>query len=33
MALNKVMYVCNQVPTCCVLNGLKCEPQPKKLDN
>ena len=44
MALNNVMYICNhckpiiiisknEVPACCVLNGLKCEPLPKELDN
>ena len=40
-SLNKVMYICNhckpiirknEVPACCVLNGLKCEPLPKELD-
>ena len=42
VALNKVMYICNhckpivrknEVPARCVLNGLKCEPLPKELDN
>uniref|UniRef100_A0A1X7VCQ4 Uncharacterized protein n=1 Tax=Amphimedon queenslandica TaxID=400682 RepID=A0A1X7VCQ4_AMPQE len=41
-ALNKVMYICNhckpiirrnEVPARCVLNGLKCEPLPKELEN
>ena len=39
VALNKVKYICkpivrkNEVPARCVLNGLKCEPLPKELDN